>query len=122
MDSISSVPSLPLTFLMLNAVSVSNCLALQVLRVLDHFFAFGEFHVSLLPIAPVSFVLAAAAHLADKIRGADPSHLHLEFCRQDEGGSGPHREFRSEEHTSELQSHSDLVCRLLLEKKKNKKI
>src|SRR5438132_9214215 len=26
---------------------------------------------------------------------------------------------RSEEHTSELQSHSDLVCRLLLEKKKN---
>src|SRR5438034_8069831 len=27
--------------------------------------------------------------------------------------------WRSEEHTSELQSHSDLVCRLLLEKKKN---
>src|SRR5438034_8854391 len=26
---------------------------------------------------------------------------------------------RSEEHTSELQSHSDLVCRLLLEKKNN---
>src|SRR5215211_8086200 len=33
----------------------------------------------------------------------------------------PHRRVRvdrSEEHTSELQSHSDLVCRLLLEKKK----
>src|SRR5260221_3692481 len=28
------------------------------------------------------------------------------------------RNGRSEEHTSELQSHSDLVCRLLLEKKK----
>src|SRR5436190_11777687 len=28
------------------------------------------------------------------------------------------RSKRSEEHTSELQSHSDLVCRLLLEKKK----
>src|SRR5438034_5609142 len=27
---------------------------------------------------------------------------------------------RSEEHTSELQSHSDLVCRLLLEKKKQR--
>src|SRR5690242_20977449 len=27
--------------------------------------------------------------------------------------------FRSEEHTSELQSHVNLVCRLLLEKKKN---
>src|SRR5260221_7881914 len=30
------------------------------------------------------------------------------------------RRGRSEEHTSELQSHSDLVCRLLLEKKKKK--
>src|SRR2546430_8331237 len=29
------------------------------------------------------------------------------------------REVRSEEHTSELQSQSNLVCRLLLEKKKN---
>src|SRR5438132_6387611 len=32
--------------------------------------------------------------------------------------AGPARVGRSEEHTSELQSHSDLVCRLLLEKKK----
>src|SRR5438034_1495531 len=31
------------------------------------------------------------------------------------------RSRRSEEHTSELQSHSDLVCRLLLEKKKKEK-
>src|SRR5438132_9600998 len=30
--------------------------------------------------------------------------------------------WRSEEHTSELQSHSDLVCRLLLEKKNKNKI
>src|SRR5437667_5805984 len=29
-----------------------------------------------------------------------------------------HGDVRSEEHTSELQSHHDLVCRLLLEKKK----
>src|SRR6266540_6495662 len=29
---------------------------------------------------------------------------------------------RSEEHTSELQSHHDLVCRLLLEKKKKKRM
>src|SRR5260221_14171438 len=41
------------------------------------------------------------------------------------GRAGRHRiapgqaAHRSEEHTSELQSHSDLVCRLLLEKKKN---
>src|SRR5438034_11417353 len=45
----------------------------------------------------------------------------------DRGGNGPAGLLqprqtscltRSEEHTSELQSHSDLVCRLLLEKKK----
>src|SRR5436190_16175342 len=40
------------------------------------------------------------------------------------GGANPGAELnlvpgRSEEHTSELQSHSDLVCRLLLEKKKS---
>src|SRR5438034_7074388 len=36
---------------------------------------------------------------------------------------GPGRDaHRSEEHTSELQSHSDLVCRLLLEKKKKNNI
>src|SRR5438034_2175967 len=41
-------------------------------------------------------------------------HGAPEVCRLTEvPGSG-----RSEEHTSELQSHSDLVCRLLLEKKK----
>src|SRR5207237_5347613 len=34
------------------------------------------------------------------------------------GGPGPGRLHRSEEHTSELQSHLNLVCRLLLEKKK----
>src|SRR5438034_7444731 len=33
---------------------------------------------------------------------------------------GGRRVIRSEEHTSELQSHSDLVCRLLLEKKKKR--
>src|SRR5438552_13672988 len=33
---------------------------------------------------------------------------------------GPRRGWRSEEHTSELQSPDHLVCRLLLEKKKNK--
>src|SRR5438034_8667705 len=35
-------------------------------------------------------------------------------------GSAGHRHERSEEQTSELQSHSDLVCRLLLEKKKKR--
>src|SRR5437588_2211107 len=35
------------------------------------------------------------------------------------GAVARRRAARSEEHTSELQSHSDLVCRLLLEKKNN---
>src|SRR5947207_10317433 len=47
--------------------------------------------------------------------------FHGRFLRgrrvQDVGSCGP-ASGRSEEHTSELQSHSDLVCRLLLEKKK----
>src|SRR5688572_31392533 len=41
------------------------------------------------------------------------SGVEIEFV--DPTGSG---EYRSEEHTSELQSQSKLVCRLLLEKKK----
>src|SRR5260221_9894894 len=42
-----------------------------------------------------------------------PSRNHPRFLRLSAGV------VRSEEHTSELQSHSDLVCRLLLEKKKD---
>src|SRR5688572_31263823 len=38
-----------------------------------------------------------------------PSLSHVQF----------HKQLRSEEHTSELQSQSNLVCRLLLEKKKS---
>src|SRR2546427_3081242 len=41
--------------------------------------------------------------------------------RQAELGDRGWKELRSEEHTSELQSQSNLVCRLLLEKKKTKK-
>src|SRR5688572_30937728 len=48
--------------------------------------------------------------------------IHVFYQRRNHGGniyneSGVWR-FRSEEHTSELQSQSNLVCRLLLEKKK----
>src|SRR2546430_15679941 len=42
------------------------------------------------------------------------------WCRPSAHGS-PGRTLRSEEHTSELQSQSNLVCRLLLEKKKKNK-
>src|SRR5206468_8341456 len=53
---------------------------------------------------------------------ADSSHAMLDQARALEPSGEYHRvrdnitgEFRSEEHTSELQSRSDLVCRLLLE-------
>src|SRR6266478_6831048 len=46
----------------------------------------------------------------------------LEVAYRREPGGARHRMVRrSEEHTSELQSQSNLVCRLLLEKKKKKK-
>src|SRR5437588_9156556 len=50
-------------------------------------------------------------------RSGSPALVQREGCRVlAEGEAGGNR---SEEHTSELQSHSDLVCRLLLEKKKS---
>src|SRR5438034_2526098 len=47
--------------------------------------------------------------------GADPAFTGVVSARVQ---SNLGFRVRSEEHTSELQSHSDLVCRLLLEKKK----
>src|SRR5690349_24494174 len=49
--------------------------------------------------------------------GADPKPLRELASRGAVGVKAP-RDARSEEHTSELQSRRDLVCRLLLEKKK----
>src|SRR5436305_15345616 len=45
---------------------------------------------------------------------------HYEQVRLGQGLPRSDLEYRSEEHTSELQSRPHLVCRLLLEKKKNK--
>src|SRR5260370_31500567 len=44
----------------------------------------------------------------------------LEIARRRCARQRPQHPLRSEEHTSELQSHLNLVCRLLLEKKKKK--
>src|SRR5438034_5604256 len=71
-------------------------------------------------------IFAAVARLAvvaDDIRGVPPADpLLLQLLERSEAllpGAPVPLAFgeRSEEHTSELQSHSDLVCRLLLEKK-----
>src|SRR5204863_4981842 len=48
------------------------------------------------------------------------THGHLLDSFAGAGRPPPRNQGRSEEHTSELQSRRDLVCRLLLEKKKNK--
>src|SRR5438034_5210854 len=71
--------------------------------------------LSLHDALPISFALDA--------RSSRGNEALIIFGFQSEP---PHPAFghplpRSEEHTSELQSHSDLVCRLLLEKKKKKK-
>src|SRR5690242_17412047 len=49
-----------------------------------------------------------------------PSHLYSLSFAPNPGWSRTFSLQRSEEHTSELQSHVNLVCRLLLEKKKKK--
>src|SRR5690242_21634520 len=57
----------------------------------------------------------------DSTRAADlpAADGEIEFLRQQVlNAIGLRRVTRSEEHTSELQSHVNLVCRLLLEKKK----
>src|SRR5260221_6877482 len=51
-----------------------------------------------------------------------PSRESLSLSIAEEISRYAREQLRSEEHTSELQSHSDLVCRLLLEKKKKTKI
>src|SRR5438132_7589196 len=76
-------------------------------------------------------LIAAAAAAALGLRHHPPAavaraqdKLLMRQCLRAAGLPGPGfvaiaADERSEEHTSELQSHSDLVCRLLLEKKKN---
>src|SRR5438034_7398085 len=60
-----------------------------------------------------------AEGLADGMRGAlRRSRRNCTGSSQENALLRGARKARSEEHTSELQSHSDLVCRLLLEKKK----
>src|SRR5437588_3842253 len=67
-----------------------------------------------------------AARSAMKVRVWPQHSLTRGTCQKmkSRNRSGPKNttgRSRSEEHTSELQSHSDLVCRLLLEKKKKYK-
>src|SRR5260221_10171091 len=88
----------------------------------------------LFPSPPLSRSTMMATHsTAGKVDRTRPLCLYPQVARWKGTGSSdeaanfacvappaatPPTKTRSEEHTSELQSHSDLVCRLLLEKKK----
>src|SRR5690606_41566379 len=63
---------------------------------------------------------SAVARYADRVARLDAAENRLCFGRLDMRDG--RRRYRSEEHTSELQSREKLVCRLLLEKKKHKNI
>src|SRR5438034_5998308 len=63
---------------------------------------------------PTSTLFPYTTLFRSRILLIDRSRSAINICST--SSSRPTR--RSEEHTSELQSHSDLVCRLLLEKKK----
>src|SRR5437773_4254889 len=67
-------------------------------------------------------VLAYGAEEAERLnhKHIGTEHLLLGLLREEKCFAADilHERGRSEEHTSELQSHHDLVCRLLLEKKK----
>src|SRR2546427_3931365 len=65
-----------------------------------------------LPISRLEGTAVAARRLPSSQRGGNPPDRSGRRTRDPPTGG------RSEEHTSELQSQSNLVCRLLLEKKK----
>src|SRR5690554_955653 len=75
-----------------------------------------------------SFTMLNLAGVVKKVTGYSEKDLldnnrlsYMSLIHQDDT-ERLDRVIRSEEHTSELQSRPHLVCRLLLEKKKNKKI
>src|SRR2546428_2130915 len=61
----------------------------------------------------------SASRLEARDHSPSPCHRPASPPRPYGSSASRGRHPRSEEHTSELQSRSDLVCRLLLEKKKN---
>src|SRR5256885_15256062 len=67
---------------------------------------------------PVLRICCHGAHCPGEPSWPTLAQSHLENGLADPGEE--HHGVRSEEHTSELQSPCNLVCRLLLEKKKNK--
>src|SRR5688572_31996349 len=73
------------------------------------------------PPAPIASTTAAIDTLSGASHRFQPSRSPKEYQKPCSFPPTDSMYARSEEHTSELQSQSNLVCRLLLEKKKKKK-
>src|SRR5690606_40238225 len=82
---------------------------------------------------PYTTLFRSGPSVSDMVKEADPAldtelkgKLDATVAKMEaikaraEGGEAYDQQIRSEEHTSELQSRENLVCRLLLEKKKKK--
>src|SRR3712207_9028444 len=88
--------------------SIVICLVIHI-EVVNHFFFFNDtatteiYTLSLHDALPICRSALGRGHRCQRAVHAEPGRLRG----------------RSEEHTSELQSRQYLVCRLLLEKKKN---
>src|SRR5438034_1777130 len=98
-----------------------STLLMTDLTLCQYFFFFND--------APTTEIYTLSLHDALPIYSNIIARIHSHAGREVNGLSGSRcrcgrsscSRRRSEEHTSELQSHSDLVCRLLLEKKKKRK-
>src|SRR2546430_17593156 len=93
---------------------------------LSFFFFFNDtatteiYTLSLHDALPISgFVKVTPAHDATDFEIGLRHELEMPLVMTEDGRMEHATRVRSEEHTSELQSQSNLVCRLLLEKKKN---
>src|SRR2546421_2002563 len=70
---------------------------------------------------PYTTLFRSNGYKAGPFQAIDQVFPHQELVAMTTFAIAPLKTQRSEEHTSELQSRSDLVCRLLLEKKKKKR-
>src|SRR5204863_9465950 len=90
------------------------CLSSPHIHLSSHFFFL------MIPPPPRSTLFPYTTLFRSVLGHPGPAPLQQPLADRGER-SDQHRLLRSEEHTSELQSRRDLVCRLLLEKKKKNK-
>src|SRR5260370_18145419 len=99
-------------------------MSVSIVAILSHFSIYFFFLMIRRPPRSTLFPYTTLfrSPLPDPSRAGDVGSSQGRACCRETSRGGPRRTCqgtRSEEHTSELQSHLNLVCRLLLEKKKN---